>query len=250
MQIVPVIDLKRGKVVRGIGGRRDEYRPIVSSLTAGSDPGAIASALVAQFAPTTIYVADLDAIETGEADIACWRAIAATGAKLWIDAGIGNLHRARYVVETLGRVGISGSPVIGLESLASIDVLDEIVLAVGPDALFGLDLRDGVPLARNSADQQLTPIDWAAAAVSAGFSRMLILDLADVGTGHGTRTLELCRRLKAEYPRLELISGGGVRHVGDLRDLAAAGCSAALVASALHDGRITREECDALAADR
>jgi phosphoribosylformimino-5-aminoimidazole carboxamide ribotide isomerase len=35
-----------------------------------------------------------------------------------------------------------------------------------------------------------------------------------------------------------LLAGGGVRDVEDLRALAARGCDGALVATALHDGRI------------
>ena len=75
MQIIPVIDLLGGQVVRGIGGRRSEYRPIESQLVAGSDPGAIATAFVEHFGATTCYVADLDAIERGKCDIASWKAI-------------------------------------------------------------------------------------------------------------------------------------------------------------------------------
>src|SRR5687768_13058331 len=97
MQIVPVIDLKRGLVVRGIGGRRDEYRPVVSSLVGSPEPGGVAQALVSQFAPNEIYVADLDAIETGEPDIAAWRAISGEGPRLWIDAGVSSSHQVRFV---------------------------------------------------------------------------------------------------------------------------------------------------------
>ncbi len=248
MRIVPVIDLRRGQVVRGIGGRREDYRPLVSSLVSGSEPEAVAAALSTTFSPPFLYVADLDAIETGEPDIACWRAIADAGVPLWLDAGIGSAQRARFVCETLQRAAIKGSPVIGLESVGSLKLLSELHQAAGADSIFSLDLREGVPLARNTADQSLSSFDWATAAVRAGFHRIIVLDLADVGTGHGSRTLDLCRQLKSEFPRIEFISGGGVRHMGDLRELAEAGCSAALVASALHDGRITRDDCEAVAA--
>jgi phosphoribosylformimino-5-aminoimidazole carboxamide ribotide isomerase len=76
---------------------------------------------------------------------------------------------------------------------------------------------------------------------------MIVLDLADVGTGGGTRTLDLCRELKAKHPQIELIAGGGVRNLDDLKRIADAGCSGALVASALHDGRLTRADWDAAA---
>jgi phosphoribosylformimino-5-aminoimidazole carboxamide ribotide isomerase len=45
--------------------------------------------------------------------------------------------------------------------------------------------------------------------------------------------------LRDAYSQIELLTGGGVRNVGDLRHLAASGCDAVLVASALHDGRLT-----------
>ena len=38
MKILPVIDLMQGCVVRGIGGRREEYRPIESRLARDSRP--------------------------------------------------------------------------------------------------------------------------------------------------------------------------------------------------------------------
>jgi hypothetical protein len=45
---------------------------------------------------------------------------------------------------------------------------------------------------------------------------------------------------------LQIVAGGGVRSAADLRSLSAAGCDAALVASALHDGRLTIHDCAAL----
>ncbi len=46
MRIIPVIDVMDGVVVRAIGGRRDEYRPLVSQLTVSTDPIAVAKALL------------------------------------------------------------------------------------------------------------------------------------------------------------------------------------------------------------
>jgi len=66
--------------------------------------------------------------------------------------------------------------------------------------------------------------------------------LADVGVNEGPRTLSFCRQIRREFSAIELIAGGGVRGIDDLVALADAGCDAALVASALHDGRLTPEE--------
>jgi phosphoribosylformimino-5-aminoimidazole carboxamide ribotide isomerase len=75
---------------------------------------------------------------------------------------------------------------------------------------------------------------------------MIVLDLAQVGMGQGVGTEPLCRALRSLAPELEIIAGGGVRSLADLRSLAAAGCNAALVASALHDGRLTPQDCQTL----
>ena len=142
---------------------------------------------------------------------------------------------------------------MGLESLAaSEESLSHLVqLCRGQfrhvPLIFSLDMKDGRPLAKHPPWQSLEPIEIAARVIETGITRMIILDLADVGTDGGTRTLDLCRELKTKYPQLELIAGGGVRNLDDLERIADAGCSGALVASALHDGRLTRADWDAAA---
>jgi phosphoribosylformimino-5-aminoimidazole carboxamide ribotide isomerase len=74
-----------------------------------------------------------------------------------------------------------------------------------------------------------------------GVRRMIVLDLARVGVGEGVGTEDLCRQMRAADQNLEIIAGGGVRGRDDLKRLADAGCDAALVASALHDGRIATD---------
>ena len=67
--------------------------------------------------------------------------------------------------------------------------------------------------------------------------RLIVLDLNRVGMGVGTGTEKLCSWVKSNYPHLELIAGGGIRGPEDLPSLEAAGVSAVLIASALHDGK-------------
>ena len=66
---------------------------------------------------------------------------------------------------------------------------------------------------------------------------MIVLDLARAGMRRGV-DLALLRRVRAAAPGVELAVAGGVRGVSDLATAAAAGCDAALVATALYDGRI------------
>jgi uncharacterized protein related to proFAR isomerase len=89
------------------------------------------------------------------------------------------------------------------------------------------------------------PVDALARFVDAGAREAIVLDLARVGSGAGPDAA-LLEKLHARFPDVELLAGGGVRHVADLRALAGAGASGALVATALHDGAIAAAELRAL----
>jgi phosphoribosylformimino-5-aminoimidazole carboxamide ribotide isomerase len=128
--------------------------------------------------------------------------------------------------------------VIGTEALA--DHLElERLRAKLPDAplVLSLDLRAGrvlsgdVELARLGAREALARLE------PSGVRQVIVLDLARVGSGAGP-DVALVRGLSARFPGLELLAGGGVRHVADLHALAGAGAAGALVATALHRGAI------------
>lgn len=237
MEIVPVIDLKQGLVVRGIAGRREAYRPIVSRLTPDPGPASIANALRQAYGFSLAYVADLDAIGGAEPDIAAYRAIAGAGMQLWIDAGVGDVATARQLLAHAEIAGSIDALIIGLESLRARSQLALLVEEIGPSRLvFSLDLRDGKPITHIAKWEAADPLAIATEVAETGLERLIVLDLAAVGTGRGPATLALGTQLAERLPHLERISGGGVRSRDDLEKLAAAGYHRALVASALHDG--------------
>jgi phosphoribosylformimino-5-aminoimidazole carboxamide ribotide isomerase len=241
MRVIPVLDVMHGDVVRGVGGRRHEYRPIVSRLTTSSAPLGVALAIAAHFGCREFYVADLDAILGGEPDWSLYAAFHAQGFRLWVDAGIRRLTQ----VCQLADAGID-SVVVGLETVAGPVELAEIVGRFGELIVFSLDLRQGEPLGDRDAWQRRNAEDIAAQAVSLGVSRLLVLDLSQVGGSRGLGTLELCASLCAKYPQVSVSAGGGVRHRADLEELRDCGVRTALVASALHDGRLTRADLEGL----
>jgi phosphoribosylformimino-5-aminoimidazole carboxamide ribotide isomerase len=240
MRIIPVIDLLNGVVVGGIAGRREAYRPMKSSIAADCQPASIARAFADDFGFDTVYVADLDAIQRGMPNVAAWSQIAAAGLKLWLDSGIGNSTSAGNVLGLLASCRIDARIVVGLESLESASELGSIRAVCGNQPpIFSLDLNTGQPLTRIAAWQNLVPLEMAKSSVAAGYRDLIVLDLADVGTNSGTRTLELCREIRnLDIPMLNVIAGGGVRSLADLERIKSAGCDAALVASALHDKRL------------
>lgn len=243
MRVVPVIDLMHGQVVRGVAGNRSEYRPVVSRLAADASPAAVAAAF-AKLGFREAYVADLDAIAGRPANHAAYRAIRTAGlASLAIDAGITSTAQAAALLED-GPVDDSPlvsatSVVCGLESVSSPELLAELLAMLGPERLiFSLDLKAGQPLTTSAAWAAMTPLEIAHAALSLGVRRLIVLDLADVGTSSGTRTQQLIGEILAAKPDAEVWAGGGVRNRDDLLNLERLGVAAALVASALHDGRL------------
>jgi phosphoribosylformimino-5-aminoimidazole carboxamide ribotide isomerase len=248
MRVIPVIDLLGGQVVRGVGGRRDEYRPIVSSLVESSEPAAVALGLKKRFELPRIYVADLDAIGGGERDVCSWQAIAAAGWALTIDAGLRTAAEVASLGDLLRRDFVDAEFVIGLEScrcLADLAELNRCGVNMR-SAVFSLDLKAGVPLTQDADWRGASPVEVMSEVHRCGIRRTIVLDLADVGSGQGTSTLPLVRQLRDRFPDLEIIAGGGVRGPGDLRQLQASGADAALVASALHDGRLTPADLQSL----
>lgn len=243
MQIIPVIDLKGGVVVRGVAGQRELYRPVVSVLPCDATPKSVVDAFVRHFGFRSVYVADLDAIVGDEPNWDAYHAIAAAGVRLLVDAGTNSVDRATRFVDDSSESGWCCGVVVGLESLRSERDLLALCAAIGPErAVFSLDLRNGKLLTEVSTWRESEPIELVDAAVNAGFARLIVLDLASVGVGAGVPARSLCTSIQKRHPRLEITSGGGVRDRLDLVELAAAGCDAALVASALHNGRLSRED--------
>jgi phosphoribosylformimino-5-aminoimidazole carboxamide ribotide isomerase len=237
--VIPVIDLSSGVAVHAVRGERERYRPLRSGLVAGSDPLRVARAFRQELGVDELYVADLDAIAGEPLDAEALAALAQE-ARVIVDAGVTGLAAARSLLE-LGAARV----VIGTETLADAAALERLV---GLPRVLSLDLRDGRVLSRDSELARLAPVD-ALARLAQSVTEVIVLDLARVGSGAGPQ-VELVGELRARFPDLELLAGGGVRDLADLRALAEAGAAGALVATALHGGRIGAAELQALSRQR
>ncbi|HKB11743.1 MAG TPA: HisA/HisF-related TIM barrel protein [Vicinamibacterales bacterium] len=237
MRIIGVIDLREGRAVHARAGRRDLYRPVEDVAGAAIEPGdavALARAYVDQLGVPELYIADLDALSGGppQGHVA---AISAIGAPLLLDCAASSVQRARDA-RSIGAAQV----VVALETLPGFDVLGDIRHAIGgAHVAFSLDLRDGQPIV--AAGSRICASDrpdrLAERATASGAGSVIVIDLSRVGTGSGL-DLQLLARVRQATDGIELLAGGGVRDADDLWRLADAGCDGALVASALHDGRI------------
>jgi phosphoribosylformimino-5-aminoimidazole carboxamide ribotide isomerase len=234
MRIIPVIDLKGGHVVHAVGGRRDEYRPIRSPLVDSSCPEIVARAFRDRLNLFELYVADLDAIAGAEPAWDVYRTLAGMDLGLMVDAGV----RGAAGAQAVQQAGVSGV-VVGLETIGGPRNVHEVIDRIGADAVwFSLDLKHGLPLGSVATWRSPAPASIVAEVESFGITRIIVLDLANVGERRGLGTEELCRRIVEEHPRIQLVAGGGIRDDADIERLDAIGVSGALVATALHSGQI------------
>jgi HisA/HisF family protein len=236
-RVIGVVDLSDGLAVHAQGGARAHYGPVRSLAgrpIRSGDARAIVRWYVEELGVREIYVADLDALRGRPSQHALIRALASFDVPLWLDAAVSTVAAASTAIED-GATRV----VVGLETLRSLDALETICQAVGGQHVaFSLDLRRGEPLvAPGTALDGRTPEQIAAAAVGAGVRTVIVLDLARVGMRRGL-DLALLARVRSSIPEAELVVAGGVRGVSDLAAAAGAGCNAALVATALYDGRL------------
>ena len=240
MRVIPVIDLKSGAAVHAVRGERERYRPLVSKIVAGADPLQVARAVREGLGLDELYVADLDAIAGGRGHPDVVAALAGE-ARVMVDAGVTEVAAVRQLLG-LG----AASVVIGTESLTNQAALERLRAAL-PDAplVLSLDLRAGRLISPDPGLAGAYAPDALTRLADAGLEEAIVLDLARVGSGAGP-DVELVRGLHARLPALELLAGGGVRDVADLRALAAGGAAGALLATALHSGAIGSEQLRAL----
>lgn len=223
MQVIPVVDLKGGVVVRAQRGDRAAYQPIETPLSPTSEAVDVVRGLLTLHAFRTLYVADLDAIMATGDNVDAIRRIrqAFPSLDLWIDNGAADAG----ALDALSASKL-GAPVIGSESQR-----DGALLSRVAEALLSLDFR---------GDAFLGPLEilerpelWP--------QRIIVMTLARVGSAAGP-DIERLAAIRAIADGRMIYAAGGVRDANDLSMLRAAGLAGAIVATALHDGHLTGAE--------
>ena len=238
MQIIPVIDIRNGIAVRAVAGKRSQYRAIESQLTTSAEPAEVLKALKTDLNCSACYVADLDAIERQHLNRCTIAEMARTGVSLIVDAGVTAVEQ----IQALFEIGVD-RVVLSSESIADLTQLKSMIQPFDPASLiFSIDLRNRSLLAGDPRWEGKPPLEMARFVFEHGLCQLIVLDLAAVGTGHGVPTLELCQRIKSLLPGMSIISGGGVASAQCVAQAARAGLNGLLIASALHDGRLTKED--------
>lgn len=245
MEVIPVIDVRNGIAVRAVAGDRASYRGLETPLAAGSDPVAIALGYRSLFPFSTIYVADLDGIEGRgrNGDLPARLADALPGVAFWIDDGAvtgGGHELPPSQVRVIGSESLRFPSPRGegwgegqLHAAARVSAPHPNPPPIkdgerGNDWVLSLDFRGEEFLGPRALLEDCSP--WP--------DRIIVMTLARVGTGGGpdlARIGDIARRAGAGR---KVYAAGGVRGLADLLAVRDAGAAGALVATALHAGKI------------
>lgn len=228
MEIIPVIDVMRGKVVHARGGVRSQYPLLQSVLTSHHEPLQVITDLLAWHPFSTLYIADLDAILNQQINIELYKALAEDFPKVTflLDAGIDSKESWEYFANYPNI-----NPVIGSETLSDISWLSDS--GVHQKSTLSLDFQHGQFLGEPTLLQQ--PALWT--------ENIIAMNIDHVG-GHSGPDFELLLTLHQKVGDSRIIAAGGVRTEQDISDLERQGVERVLIASALHDGRITKQSVE------
>lgn len=221
MQIIPVIDLMGGIVVHARQGQRQSYQPIKSDLCLSAEPKAFIKALLELHPFKCLYLADLDAIMSGNMDLACYTELVESFPEIefWLDAGVKTVQQYQKLKAIDGMRIIVAS-----ESMEEIDLLSQV-------SVLSLDYKDGELLSK--VDLMAHIASWP--------EQIIVLSLDQVGSHKGPNIALLEKIKTLAGDGCSFIVGGGARDEQDLALLEARNVRAVLIASALHNGKINKQ---------
>jgi len=218
-----VLDLFNGSAVHAVRGEREKYQPIAakSRVVGTSDPLSILEVL----RPKEVYVADLDRITgSGEnLDLICE---IAGRAETMADVGISSFGELDLLLHTC-------KPVLGTET-GALSLIERASSKRG--IAVSVDLFGGEVLARDPS-LKIPPLDLICELNPFPIREIILLSLDRVGTSMGLD--EVFLRKAADLSDHPVLLGGGVKDESDLDRLEDLGLAGALVATAVHDGKIS-----------
>ncbi len=221
MKIIPVIDLMDGLVVSAQQGRRNTYQPIQSKLCSSSSINDVLNNFLSIYTFKTIYIADLNAItNSGNNQDLIDKVISENQQiEFWIDNGT-------KIENLFDSYPINYKPVLGSEnqnSAPASKILSNCILSLDFFPEYGY--KGPKELLDNST---LWP------------QNIIIMTLDRVGNNTGP-DIEKLKYFRKKFPDKNFIAAGGIQNEIDLKNLKKTGVNHALIASAIHSGKLTTE---------
>ena len=246
--VIPVLDLMIGQIVLAQSGNRDAYLPVHSKLTNSSRPVDVAQAIFNQTGCDCLYVADIDSFAGANPGWAVYNELLNRGFGLWVDADwmTGNrFDQIKGKIKQPEKLKV----IFSSETMSCYKQFEQLqsIRALGIDPIFSLDKKGDSIITQPGELADAQPLELIRMAYDHGVRDLIILDLDSVGTMSGCTQLEsglgpLTQEIHSELADVCLISGGGVREAADIQSLLDVGCQHVLVASAIHECKLTPDD--------
>ena len=229
MLIIPVIDLCDGKVVHAVSGKRKLYQPITSTISDDSKPESILSAFFRLYPFKIIYIADLDSIEgkNNHSKLINKFANQYKECEFWIDAGI-----KQVLAKESDYIGDNIKLILGSENPIQLNDYQNLI-KTNPNILLSLDFnKNGLV---NNSYLLNKGIIWP--------KKVIVMMLHLVGSNNGIDFNHL-KKIIAINKNSEIYLAGGIKDSNDLKKLNLIDVKGCLIATALHQKKITKKDLD------
>jgi len=133
---------------------------------------------------------------------------------------------------------IADTVILGTET-ASLDLIEKSSIRFPGRINVSIDMKNGKVLARDR-NMEIGPVDLVKRFNDHDIRDIIILDLGRVGTGAGI-DLDFLKDIAGASSR-DVLVGGGIKDMDDIKALERIGISGALVATAVHSGNIPADQ--------
>ena len=235
MLVIPAIDLKNGRCVRLLQGRKSDV------TVYNENPVAVAKEFAAAGAGM-IHVVDLDGAFNG-AESPNRAVVREIVAAIAVPVEFGGGVRSLNDVQELCRAGVA-RVVLGTVAAESPVLLKDFVSNFSSTIVVGIDARDGRVMTRGwESATPLLAVELARSVAECGVQRIVYTDIARDGMLAGPnieQTLAVARAAN-----VKVTASGGVSSLDDIRRLRDAGDSrldSVIIGKALYEGKFKLEE--------
>jgi phosphoribosyl isomerase A len=224
LELLPAIDIKNGKSVR-------LKQADLDSAEQYENPNVVLSDFVAKGAKW-VHLVDLDAaFQSGSNSELIQELISVSPIKIQLSGGIINESTLQKALSTKAdRINIATA------ALQNIDWVVKAIKSNNERLTIGLDINDGVLVARGSGEVIGDPFEYIQTLDMAGCKRYVVTDNSTDGELSGPNLDLLDKVLKST--KSLIIASGGISKLSDLKDLREMGLDGVIVGKALYVGAI------------
>jgi phosphoribosylformimino-5-aminoimidazole carboxamide ribotide isomerase len=224
LELLPAIDIKNGKSVR-------LKQADLDSAEQYENPNVVLSDFVAKGAKW-VHLVDLDAaFQSGSNSELIQELISVSPIKIQLSGGIITENTLQKALSTKAdRINIATA------ALQNIDWVVKAIKSNNERLMIGLDIYDGVLVARGSGKVIGDPFEYIKSLDMAGCKRYVVTDNSTDGELSGPNLDLLDKVLKST--KSLIIASGGISKLSDLKDLREMGLDGVIVGKALYVGAI------------